>query len=442
MQFLQLILIFISAGNGIRVASENHGIKLVSKIVFDGEILSGCLMVDKENNVHVLVANLSSVKSYDLQGNIEWIVPGYTFFAPFEIVPDVRSNFTLLLKLMNKDSVKIGVVHLRTGSIVDSFFLKNSLNKFPQTVGMGDNYFLSVFRKDSPLDTPRIEILKLNRNGRLERKATINAGFYLRKSVILEDDIGIFGVWAPLNGEAPGIAGISDLHVGVIEVSLRDGKVLNRLTFPFNSFSRSNVISPVSGDRIFATYRGNFRNELSTSGIYMLKIPELKVIKHIEVKGNIFFANKLINGRIIAGGEEKSLKVYLFSVPDLELLKIIDMRPFLEDKKFKILPNTKVRYLIVPYILDVNNDGNDDLVIKLGKLLSCVDARWDELSDENGKFLFYTQLLIIPGPDFDTVYPNFLSDYREIGTSVVESKRIIAFFAKSSPSKVLIYRMY
>ncbi len=305
---------------------------------------------------------------------------------------------------------------------------------------MANGYFVVLTRANRPIDKPKMRFYKIDDHGKIVHMSILKGGFYFEDPTISKNETALLGMWATLNGEAPSRVGITDSHVGLAMVSLPTGVLINRFIIPFGVFARSNIIYE-SGDTVFLTYRGNYRNSPSYSGIYKLKLPDLTEIGHTEIIGNIFFSPGIINGRYIAGVNEKDGHLYLINTKNLGVEKVIDLKKFVIPLN-SLNPHVKSRRMSRLGVMDINDDNIDDIVVIYAVNVSHKDPMWNALTDSRGMLIEFFYVLVIPGPDYSRVYPIFLGQVPIKSADFIPAKKLLVVFRNKPESKIEIYKLF
>ncbi len=417
-----------------------HGIYFVKDFQIPPTIFAN-VVLDSKGDAHLLLSTLASVRSYNLDGKMEWIMPGMRFFSVFERPEMSGTDYALVSKSVSDTEIIIYSINLRKGSIKDS--LKLHGKGITAFIGAFTGpFYVVISRENSPFDNPYIHFLKLDEKGRIKVHSVLHGGFFRTLSYLWKDDIALIGMWAPLNYENPSRAGISDINVGIAMVSLSSGLVINRFMMPYEGFSRSYVLHYPGENYFIAAYRGNYRNLEQFSGFYKISLPTMRKIKQIELKGNIYPSPELLNGRIIAGVDERNKVVYFIDGDSFNVMCKINLQRYLIPKLEKRYPISKIRGVSYIANLDVNKDGYDDLVIYYLQIYGCLDPVWAQIYDKHGVRLLNRFIFVIPGPDYRKVYPIYLSVREDISlVSFIPDKNLFIAISQKN-NKVLIYKLF
>ena len=435
MNLILILLLAVQSGS-----ARIHGIKLQKEISIDGQVAVGQVLRDKDGSPHILITTLSSVRSYNLEGKLEWVFPKARYFADKKSeYPKMETDFTMLYYPINDSLGTVYIVNLKSGKVTDSTIIHKFLTQ-PTVCGIANKYFIVLTRRNRPLDNPKMRFFKINNRGKITLSSVLSGGFYPEGPFLWENETALLGMWATINGEAPARAGITDSHVGLAMVSLPTGTLINRFIIPFGVYARSYILLKPP-DTIFLLYRGNYRNNPSYSGIYKLKLPDLSEISHIEIIGNIFFSQQIINGRYIAGVNEKDGNLYLINTKNLEVEKVIDLKNF-AIPLIPANPHIKSRRMSRLGVMDINDDKIDDIVVIYAINISHKDPMWNLLTDSRGMLIEFFYVLVIPGPDYSHVYPIFLGQIPVKGADFVPSNKLLVIYRNEPESKIEIYKLF
>lgn len=402
----------------------------LQRIITIGDFLDAFAVQDHSGSVHLITLTGSSIRCFDINGNEEWIRPRSQGVVIPKDLATTPYDFVITLRIFKNDSLILYINNISTGESMDSIATKLPFSKAPP-VGLvnNGNLLLMALRRNSPNDIPRV-LVAVIKDGKFKKYVYVSAGFTVETSTLYREDCALLGTWVPLNLEAAGYEGISDIHPAIIMVSLSSGKVINRFMLPFNEFSRSKAIISPSDSTVIVPYRSNYRNKDKFSGIYKLSLPSLEPISHWEIIGNGFSTDQLLNGKNIAVFNSTNDTLYIVEVTNLHVDKLICLDKYISRKHDWIIPGITVWRVQARLIGDdITGDGVDDVVMILSTSPVFYDPRWSEIYDRYGNVIKEHLVVILQGPDFRKIYPIHLN-YHANQVIVLPRKKLIIGFNK------------
>ncbi len=418
-----------------------HGIYILNEFPIVNTRLASAF-VDHRNHVHILVSTLASIRSYNLNGDIEWIKPGMKYFGDYDRTYKFKTDFITMTQLQPPDTVIVFSVNLRNGKVKDRI-LFTGRGLFPIAQGLRGNFFILRSRENTPSDNPIMRIFKLDEKGEITPLSSVKGGFIKKISNFWKDDLIILDMWAPMNFENPSRAGIMDTHVGAAMISTSTGLVINRFMIPFEGFAYSYIIhSPGNENSFILSYRGNYRNEEQFSGFYEISLPTMKKIHHLEIKGNIYPTPVLLNGRFIAGVDVQNKRILIIDAKTLKIMRILSIGKYLIPINPRWGHLTVKRGITTSGSMDVNHDGIDDLIVIYNQRYDSTDPVWAETHDNRGKVVGNVYLFVIMGPDYNKIFPLILPVKSEIPAIKLIPWRNLLISISYSDATVTIYKLF